>query len=171
MDSFSDPESLHDRTGVSFHEETQQLPPEEFESVAEDVDSHAAIGITNEEGEVLLMNDGSHGWTLIAFPVEHGQDWPTVTQQEAETLLDTSITLEHPELVRRIDFLLANDDNRRTTMYNVIFRASVDESIDIEEMDEQNDELSLGWFAGVPDEQAGEVADDTRIFVESKSAI
>ena len=165
MDSFSNPESLCDQAGVPFHEETQRLPPDEFESVAESADSHAAIGIINEKGDILLMNDGSHGWTLIAFPVERGQDWPTVARQEAETLLDTSVVLERPELVRRIDFLLANDDNRRTTMYNVVFRASVDESVDIEEVDDQNDESSLRWFAGVPDEQAGEVADDIRIFV------
>ena len=165
MDSFSNPESLRDRAGIPFHEETQRLLPEEFKSVAESVDSHAVIGITNEEGDILLVDDGSHGWTLIAFPVEHGQDWLTVTRQEAETLLDTSVVLEYPELVRRIDFLLASDDNRRTTMYNVVFRVSVDEPVDIEEIDEQNDEPSFRWFAGVPDEQAGEVADDIRIFV------
>ena len=112
------------------------------------------------------MDDGSHGWTLLAFPITGGQDWPTVTRQEAETLLDTSVVLEQPELVRRIDFLLASDDNQRTTMYNVVFRASIDESVDTEEINRQNDELSLRWFEKIPDEQEGEVADDIRIFVE-----
>ncbi|WP_114579616.1 hypothetical protein [Saliphagus sp. LR7] len=165
MNSFSNPESLRDQAGVPFDEEIQQLPPEEFESVSESVDSHAVVGITNEDGDVLLMDDGSHGWTLIAFPVERGQDWPTVAREEAQTLLDTSVVLEQPELVRRIDFLPVNDDNRRTTMYNVVFRASVDETIDTEELDQQNDEPLLRWFERVPDEQEGEVADDIRIFV------
>ena len=124
-------------------------------------------GITNEEGEVLLMDDGSHGWTLIGFLIEGGQDWPTVARQEAEALFNTSVVLDQPVLVRRIDFLLASDENRRETMYNVVFRASVDEPIDIEEMDDQNAELSLRWFEGVPDEQEGEVVDDIRIFVEN----
>ena len=113
------------------------------------------------------MDDGSHGWTLIAFPVERGQDWPTVARQEAEMLLDTSVVLDQVEFVRRIDFLLVNNDTQRTTMYNVVFRALVDETVDIEEMDEQSDEPLLRWFEGVPDEQEGEVADDIQILVEN----
>lgn len=73
MDSISDPESLRGCANVPFDEETHPVTQEEFESVTERVDSHAVVGITNDEEDVLLMNDGSHGWTLIAFPVEPGR--------------------------------------------------------------------------------------------------
>ena len=164
MDSFSDPEDLRDRAGVSFHEEVRQLPADEFESVAEELDSHAVVGITSDEGDVLLMNDGSHGWTLIAFSVEHGKDWVTTAQREAKALLDDTVVIEEVEFVRRVEFQSADDDSQRTTMYNVVFRASVDDSVGIEKTVEEDD-LSLRWFDGVPDGQGGDVADDIRYFI------
>lgn len=52
-------------------------------------------------------------------------------------------------------------------MYNVVFRASVDGNLVVEESDSTNDDdPSLRWFEGIPDEQEGEVADDIRIFVK-----
>jgi hypothetical protein len=169
MDSFSDPESLRDRVGVPFDEETQRLSSEEFESVTEGVDSHAVVGMTNDKGDVLLMNDSSHGWTLLAFPVESGQDWTAIARQEAETLLDASIVLEQLERVRRIDFH-HSENNRSTTMYNVVFRASSDDSGVIEGAVERDDDLSLRWFEGVPEEQEGNIVDDIRIFTESEGS-
>lgn len=166
MDSFADPETLRGRAGVPFHEDTRLVSREEFESVAESTDSHAVVGITNDEGEVLLMNDGSHGWTLIAFPVEPTEDWTAVASQEAARLLGVTVVVEQVELVRRIDFGTTDDDGQRTTMFNVVFRASVDGNLDVEEPDDTNDdEPSLGWFGEIPDEQDGETANDIRIFV------
>lgn len=167
MHSLCDPESLRGRASVPFHEETQSVAQAEFESVAESVDSHAVVGITNDEDDVLLMNDGSHGWTLLAFPVEHGDDWTAVARQQTERLLGVTVVLEQVELVRRIDFRLTSDGEQRTTMYNVVFRGSVDGDRTIEESDSTNDDgLLLRWFEGIPDKQEGEVADDIRIFVK-----
>lgn len=166
MDPFTDPESLRNRATVPFQEETQRLS-REFESIADSVDSHAVVGITNDEGEVLLMNDGSHGWTLVAAPVDSGEDWTAIARQRAETLLDTTVALEEVELVRRIDFCAENDPERRTSMYNVVFTASVDGDVSIEDIDSRVDDLSLEWFAGVPEGQDGGVADDIRLFTES----
>lgn len=165
MDSFSDPEELRDRTGVPFHEEVRRLPPDEFDSVAGELDSHAVIGITNDEGDVLLMNDGSHGWTLTAFAVENGENWVTVVQREAEELLGDSVVIEEVEFVRRVDFRSTDDNLQQTTMYNVVFRASADDNVGIDKTVEENDVL-LKWFDGVPDGQEGDVSDDIRHFVE-----
>lgn len=166
MDSFSDPEDLRDRTGVPFHEDVRRLPADEFESVTEELDSHAVVGITNDEGDVLLMNDGSHGWTLVAFPVERGEDWATAARREAETLLDDTVVVAGVEFVRRVDFQSADDDSQRTTMYTVVFRASVDESAGVENRVEEDD-LSLRWFDGVPAGREGDVADDIRYFTSN----
>ena len=166
MKSFSDPESLHNRSGVPFREETRSVSQDEFESVVRNVDSHAAVGITDDEGNVLLVNDGSHGWTLIARPVDAGEDWTTAARREAERLLDDRVDLEGIELVRRIEFHTPSDEGRRTSMYNVVFRASVDGVPVIEVSGTEDDDPSLGWFERVPDGQDGNLADDIRLFVE-----
>lgn len=167
MDSFSDPESLRGRPSVPFREETRSLTRKEYESIAEEVASHAAVGITDDDGDVLLMNDGSHGWTLVAVPVEPGEDWTAVAQREAEKLLGVAVDLERVELVRRVDFRREDDDGQRTTMYDVVFRASVDGDPVVEGADGPNeDSPSLEWFDTVPDGQEAEVADDIRLFVD-----
>lgn len=166
MDSFSDPEDLRGRSGVSFREEVRRLPADEFTSVAGQLDSHAVVGITNNEGDVLLMNDGSHGWTLIAFPVEHGEDWVSVAQREAETLLGVAVVVEEVEFARRVDFQSADDNSQRATMYNVAFRASADDSVDLDKIGKQDDVL-LRWFDGVPAGQEGDVANDIQYFINN----
>ena len=165
MDPVFDPEELRDRAGVSFHEKVRRLSADEFDSVAGAVDDHAVIGITNDDGEVLLMNDGSHGWTLVAFPVQPGEDWVAVARSEAKALLDDTVTLEDLEFVRRVEFESVDDDSRQITMYTVVFRASVDDSVGVGSTMEQSDVL-LGWFDAVPDEQEGDPADDIRTFLE-----
>ncbi|SER68527.1 NUDIX domain-containing protein [Natrinema salaciae] len=168
MDSFSHPESLRDRESIPFHEETRSVDRTAFESIAEDVDSHAVVGITNDEGAVLLQNDGSHGWTLLAFPAEPGADWTTVVRQEATELLGIEVVLDQVERVRRLDLHLSSDDRQSVTMYNVVFRGAVDGTIDLEERRRTNDDPKLGWFTGVSDEQDGAVADDIRRFVADR---
>ncbi|WP_158547213.1 hypothetical protein [Haloferax sp. Atlit-12N] len=51
-------------------------------------------------------------------------------------------------------------------MHNVVFRASVSDDVVIEETQKQEDRV-LSWFAGVPEKQEGDVADDIRHFVEN----
>lgn len=167
MDSFSDPESFRDRVDVPFREETRRLPVDEFDSVTERVESHAVVGITNDEGDVLLMNDGSHGWTLPAFSVAQRTNWLERTRTEAETLLDTSVILEDIELVRRVKFQPETDDTEQFWMYTVIFRAFTNADMDVDKISEETD-LSLGWSGSVPDEQKADLASDIRLFLETE---
>lgn len=71
METLFDPESLRGREEVEFHETTTVFDPEEFDAIRDDLetlDSHVVIGVTNDVEEVLLIDDGSHGWTLTAVP-------------------------------------------------------------------------------------------------------
>lgn len=167
MRSFSDPDCLRDRGDIPVQQETQRLSTDEFESVVEHVESHAAIGVTSDEGAVLLMSDGSHGWTLPAFSVEQGQNWPERTQQEAEALFKTPITLEEIEQVRCVEFRAESNATKRSLMYNVIFRASMETTVDVDSTTD-TDAPSLGWFDTVPDQQQEELAEDIRLFVSTE---
>lgn len=155
-ESLFDPESLRHRADVEFDEETKVLEREEFEAVRDELetwDSHVAVGVTNHEGAVLLMNDGSHGWNLTAVPVEPGEDWAAAARRGAEALTGVAVEIDGPERVRRIDYYLEaseaslasdassgaepggpgdeadrgesqDEDEWLTTVYTVVFRAS-----------------------------------------------
>ncbi|MFT4885117.1 MAG: hypothetical protein ACI8U4_002637 [Natronomonas sp.] len=167
MKSLHDPEQLRDREDVPFDEETHVLGREKFEATRENVDSHVVVGVTNGEGEVLLVDDGSHGWTLAAFPADPGEDWTATARSGAEELTGVSISLEEPVRARRVDFRLEDDEERQLSMYNVVFRASPVDRRPVASAETLEDtEISdIGWFAEVPDEQAGEVAEDIRLFL------
>jgi hypothetical protein len=97
---------LRDHENVEFIEKTEIIDQEEFEVPdLENWDSHVVVGVTNDEGEVLLLNDGSHGWTLTAFPVESGEDWVAVGRRGVENLADGTVKIDGPERVRRIDYV------------------------------------------------------------------
>jgi hypothetical protein len=166
--SLHDPEQLRDREDVPFDEETHVVDREEFEATRENVDSHVVVGVTNGEGEVLLMDDGSHGWTLAAFPAEPGEDWMATARRGVENLTGVSITLDEAVRVRRVDFCPQGDAEGRFSMYNVIFRASLVEGRPVASPETLEDAgiLDVGWFAEVPEEQAGEVAKDIELFLE-----
>ncbi|WP_247001251.1 NUDIX hydrolase [Halosolutus gelatinilyticus] len=167
MDSLFDPERLLDRENVDVREETRNVTRSEFETVRETVDSHVAVGVTNDEGEVLLVDDGSHGWTLVAAPVESGDDWVATGRRAVETLIGIDVELDRPERLRRVDFHPADDPDRRTTMYNVVFRATSVARRPVPDDGPGADRPEIGWFDRVPADQEGGVADDIRLFVDS----
>lgn len=174
MESLTDPERLRDRDGVRFLEESRIVPQSEFESVVETADSHVAVGITDDDGAVLLENDGAHGWTLPAFVVDAGEDWAETARHGIDRLTDGPVELAAPELVRRVEFRpdgqerAGADPESRFRMYNVVVRAAAvdQESIAIDRSTERGSERNLEWFAEVPDEQEGAVADDIRLFLD-----
>ncbi|QLD85397.1 hypothetical protein HWV23_06530 [Natronomonas halophila] len=168
MKSLHDPEQLRDRADVSFHEETHVVDREEFDATRENVDSHIVVGVTNDSGEVLLVNDGSHGWTLAAFPLESAEDAAVTARQALENLTGISISLDCPERVRHIEFRSDGDDARQFSMYNVILRASpVDGRPVASEPTLGHTEVQdIGWFAEVPEGTSDELGDDIRLFLE-----
>lgn len=170
MDRLVDPESLHGREDVAFAEETVRLDEDEADAVREDVgswDSHAVVGVTSHVGDVLLMNDGSHGWTLLAVPVADGDDWVGTARRGVAALAGLDVGIERAERVRRIDYYTAGGDERMSTLYNVVFRTppvAADAVTTRATVDE--DGPAVEWFDRVPDGVAGEVADDIRLFVD-----
>ncbi|WP_323171364.1 hypothetical protein [Natrialba sp. PRR66] len=69
-----DPERLLERPDVLSATETVRISPKaapEYRTL----DSHAAVGITNERGEVLLADDGAHGPGLPARAVSRNDRW------------------------------------------------------------------------------------------------
>lgn len=170
MDVLHDPDTLRDRQDLEFLTETQSLPAGEFQAAQDQIQSHAVVGITNTEGEVLLMDDGEHGWTLTAFPVESDDEWTAVARLGIERVTGRSLSLEEIVRVRAVEFVQEGPGgDRQFSMYTVVFRCSqVDGQPIAEEFQGTNDGDSwrLEWFDAVPASVEGGLADDIGLFVD-----
>lgn len=163
--SLTDPESLFDRDDVDVRETVHTVDRETFETARDELDSHAVVGLADEAGSVLLMNDGSHGWTLVAVPVEAGEDWAAVARRGMAELTGIDVDVQRPERVRRIEYRLEGDEARTTALYNAVWRAApVTEGTDSLDPGETNTEF--GWFEQVPDGTEGPPAEDIRLFID-----
>lgn len=172
MESFSDPETLLTREDVTVDEVDFEVGEAEFEAMLEDWDSHAVVGITTGEGEVLLMNDGSHGWTLTAFAVEAGEDWVAAGRRRVENLTGVAVDIDRPERIRQYNVRIEDETDRQTTIHDVIFRASpvADACVAAEMVTGIDDDIQdIGWFEELPDDvdaDDSDPVDDIRLFLD-----
>jgi len=112
------------------------------------------------------MNDGHHGWTLIAVPVEPGREWVAVGRQGVKELIGVAVEIESPERVRRISYRARNDAEDRISVYNVALCASSVAKGSVETDSDDDETPIFGWFDNVPDGVEGAIADDIRLFVD-----
>ncbi|WP_232703466.1 NUDIX domain-containing protein [Halobacterium wangiae] len=167
-DSPTDPDTLADRDGVDFRENTHEVDAAEFESATE-LDSHVVVGVTDDRG-VLLANDGHHGWTLPAFAVDDGADWLAVASREFEVLTGTPVTVDGVERVRRREYRVPDTDDR-TVVWNVVVRASpADTATLLADPESREDGTELQWFDGTPDDAPEAVADDVECVLDPNSS-
>ena len=168
MEGLADLDRFRDREDVEYTEESAVIDENEFETVREEYDSHVVVGVTNDDGAVLLTNDGTHGWTLPAFVVEPEEDAAETGRRGIEEVIGVGVEIDRPERVRRIEYQVAGDEDRRTTLYNVIYRAvQVEGSPVADEPQLANGVVeAVDWFDTVPEEQEGAVVDDIELFIE-----
>lgn len=166
MDSLSDPGRLLDDEDVDWLDRSRAVDAATFEETRDHVDSHAVVGITDDEGRVLCHDDGSHGWTLPAATVPHGGDWATTARRDVGDLLGASVSLDRPERIRHVAILVDDDqDSRRADRYDVVFPARVEGDVPAADHDPDGD-AALAWFDAVPPGQEGPLADDVRLFLD-----
>ncbi|KAB1193101.1 hypothetical protein GJR96_06450 [Haloferax sp. MBLA0076] len=166
MGSLTDLARLRDRDDVTFHEESHVIEPTAFDSVCEGLTSHLVVGVVNDTGSVLLVDDGSHGWTLAAFSIDADDDWSVRAQNGVEQLTGSSVELNAPERVRRLDYCEAGTDRKRT-VYNIVYRTTTVEGRPVAADPNVGGEpvRDISWFDAVPAGCEGVVADDIRLFV------
>jgi ADP-ribose pyrophosphatase YjhB (NUDIX family) len=161
-DSLTDPATLRDCDTVDVHEEIRQVDAAEFADATE-FDSHVVVGVASEAG-VLLQNDGHHGWTLPAFPVDAGDDWLAVARREFEALTGVSVAIDAVERLRVREYRVP-DTGDSTTVYNVVVRATPTTRLP-EDPQSRVDDTEIEWFADVPEDAPGPVAADVELFVD-----
>lgn len=168
-ESLSDPESLRERDDVPFREETSVHDDEDHCSVG--IEGRAVVGVTNDDGEVLLtVNEAIPVALLPHEPVESGDDWAAAARRAVEGVTDLTVRLDGVELVRDLDHFVEGNDEIHTTTHNVVFRASPVETGADDFGFPDDCDWSADWFDEFPedrtDDVGGPVEDDVRLFVD-----
>ena len=171
VQSITDPESLRDREDVAFSREAEYPDRETYESLREQSetgDGAALVGVTNDDGKVLLK-DTCTGWLAPGGNVAPGEDWAAVARREAESWTDVAVELDSVERVRRIDHRLEEgepSDVLDDPFYVVFFRASpaTGETAPVDSDDE--DAPDVEWFDEVPEGVDPNHEDDVGAFFD-----
>lgn len=170
LDSLTDPESLRDRDDVPFVAETSVHDDADHCSVG--IEGRAVVGVTDADGRLLLaIHEDASVAMLPHGPVESGDDWTAVGRRAVEEMTGVAVEIDEPELVRDFDHFVEGDDERHTTSYNVVFRASPvagGSGADDPGVPE-NDDWDAAWFDEFPEDLSdvgGSVEDDVRLFLD-----
>lgn len=169
VDSLTDPAALRDRDGVEFRARTETLDPDDFETARDDLAAVAGwvvVGVENDAGAVLLMDDGDHGWTLPAAPVDPDEDWVAAGRTLLEGVAGVAPAADRPERVRRIGYDTQDGDDR-VVVHHVVLRSEpvAGEPVADEPTVGCDTAVQAGWFDALPDGVDGVVADDARLFL------
>jgi len=161
MESLSDPGRLFDDDRVDWRERSHAVDAEAFDAVRERVDSHAVVGVTDDDGRVLCRDDASHGWTLPAATVPDDGDWAATARRDLGASLDATLALSFPKRIRHVAITVDDPtDARRADAYDVVFPARPTDDLPVVDDD------ALAWFDAVPPEQDGALADDVGLFFD-----
>lgn len=167
MESFSDPATFIDSENVEFCEEESVEHQHHFE-LYEPIEGMVVIGVTNAEGETLLLHKNTSHAILPYAQVESGENWVAVARREVEEL-GVAVEIEGVERVRQKYFTTEEGEKQETMGYDVVLRASpVVDGVDSSEMSgPDKPDWDASWFDDVPtDAAAGAVLDDIQLFFE-----
>lgn len=153
----------------------------EVEADAENFERHqdwrgmAIAGITNENGEVLLVKntdpDVCHDWVLPHGVVrEDDAEWAETAADWVDGLTGSTADVEDVVHVRRNDISHETDDGetRETTTYQVIYSGSpnADEEIQEDVRYDCDDVWTADWHDSVPDSARETESQDIALFVD-----
>lgn len=159
VDSLPDPASLLDHPDVAVETTDESVGTEDF-AAAEAWTDHVAVGVADDRG-VLCHDDGHHGWTLPAFEVtDDTDDLLALARRAFEALTGVPITVDGVEHARRRTFTVAADgDDRETSVWNVILRATPAATL-ADDPESPAADAALAWRDSAPEDAPDPVAAD-----------
>lgn len=167
-DSPLDPVARFDRGDVSTETVQVDVDGEHFERF-DDIVGRVVVGVTNDDGDVLLLentdpDDVRHDWVLPHGPVEDGDDWVETAVDWTDGLTGVTPELGDPVHVRRND---VTDGDHRTTVYHVLFpgRPLDAGSLDGDVRYDCDDAWRAEWRDSAPDGMDGVERDDVERFL------
>ncbi len=179
IESLSNPKSLIEEEDVEYVEKTREFEEEKFEALKEryeKIDGVVMVGVTNEDGEVLLQYTDEN-WDPPGGNVKQGEDWVEAARKNMERLTGEDITIDQPKSYELYEFK-SKKDGSSFEAGTVLFEGSlIDENTEfledpkpIEEVAskyrEHDVEIDLGWFDEVPKDAHPNHLDHIRIFLD-----
>ena len=161
----TDADALRNREDVSVHENVDTVPGEVVDQLAEMPDL-ASVGITNDDGQVLLRRlTETCSWKVPTASVAPDEDFAAAIRvQVLETI---GLTVELPSVAGVWDITVQAADGERTASRTfVVFEGTVtDDDYDLDDATPAGDPVvAADWFDALP-EGADEVP-GTDLFVD-----
>jgi len=165
IDTLADPEQLRRRDDIPDTEVGRTLAAEPFEGLQEHysaIDGVVQVGITTEEGRLLLQGSPeSGGWAPPGGAVSPGEDWVAAARRAMETQTGVSIRIDAVERYEHLTFEHGDNPGRQFSAPGVSFSASLQDppaaflsDPDIVENPQLPDDhdRTFAWFDFVPDD-------------------
>lgn len=169
-----DPAALFERDDVTTEVVEIEADVEHFERY-QDWRGMAIAGITNEDGEVLLVKntdpDVCHDWVLPHGVVrEDDAEWAETAADWVDGLTGVTVDIEGVVHVRRNDISYGTEDGEtlETTTYHVVYsgRPHADEEIQEDVRYDCDDVWTADWHDSVPDSARETESHDIARFVD-----
>jgi hypothetical protein len=155
IDSVVDPESLRD-ADVPFHEDSDIVDTETFETVA-DLGDLAPVGITNDDGEVLLLRvTDTCDRKVPTAAVEAEQAFGQAAVEWVDTCTGLEITLNGIVGVWSYEVRLEDSDRTASRTF-VTFSGSLVEGesprpVPTPDVSEDDAAVEAGWYDEMPED-------------------
>ena len=163
----SDPTELAKRDDVDAVTDT--LPHGDEDHCEAEYAGRAIVGVTNDDGEVLLVTDRDAGRAVLPSPkVEHDGDWTATAREELADIAGMAVQITGVERVRHAEHVIQGDDEVFDETTHVVLAADP-VAADPELPDLDAEEWSLEWHDSYPDElleDARPEAGDVQLFVD-----
>jgi hypothetical protein len=145
----TDPESLRDQD-VPFHEETDTVDAETVDTVAE-LDDMAPVGVTNAEGELLVMRvTDTCSPKIPSAAVGPEEEFAATAREWVHRNTGLDVELDGPQAVWH---LRVEDGDRTASRYFVVYAGTpAAESPAVPTADAPDPAVEAGWYETLPEE-------------------
>lgn len=168
-DRLADPDTLTTREDVAATTET--IRHEDRDHCGTDVAGRAVVGVTNADGDVLVLIADDMGVALLPHGrVESGDDWAEAARAGVEGQTGVAVSLDSVEAVRTVDHVVGGISH--TTTRRVLYSASPagGEIRDCKRSaDAGTDGFRAVWVDNLPDgieAPGGGPKNDVRVFLD-----
>lgn len=152
LDDITDPETAIDCETIPFHEETDVVD-EETVAVVADAPDMAPVGVTNGDGETLVMRvTDDCAWKIPSSNVTAGEPFAEAAREWVRTNTGLAISIERLAGCWRLRLRSAETD-RTATRHFLVFEASpaTDGPAPAVPVDDGPDRaVEAGWFETLP---------------------
>lgn len=162
-----DPEAAADRRSIDYDART--YVHESTDHCEADGKGRVVVGVTNDEGEALLLVDQDRSIAMLPnATIDSGDDWLPAARRAVAEATGLDVTIGDPIRVRRIEHTTEESDTPHNVTGHVVFGASpTDDNL----MTPDDAPFEVGWYDSlpveVPDDPStrGDVLADVRSFL------